>query len=275
MGYITRRYRKVFGRKSPYRRTYGSRNAGQAIGTSWRMMKREAPAAAKLAFEIAKIKKSLNVEKKHKDVNLATYNVGQVYDNVEGAHVIDVTPTIAQGTDGHERTGNSCKLTGFAIKYQLIGMGGCHSNRRIRMMLVKSRDVGSGGSGNDVLTALYDPNPLTTVRDTNAPRNYSSMKHHGLTVVRTKTVYLKSTETGTAADTDHAHSTGSFTCALSDVLRFEGAGDSTPEHVKYYLILQADVGNAGGVTSTLPVPVINGNSAVRMRSTLRTWWVDN
>lgn len=280
MGYITRRYRKVFGHKSPYRRVYGSRNAGQAIGTTWRMASREAPRAAKMAMEIAKIKRSLNVEKKHFDTTIGDKTLGQVNVNVEGTHVIDITPNIAQGTDGNQRNGNSCKLTGFALKYQLIGNDNCRTKRRIRFMLVKARDVGNNATGTQVLEALYDVNPLTTVRDTNAPRNYSSMKHHGLSVLRTKTCYLGQAHatvdaTASGYTIDNPHMTGTFTAALQDVLRFDGSTDQSPEHVKYYLIVQSDVGNSGATVSTLPVAVQGPFSGVTMRSTLRTWWVDN
>ena len=275
MGYITRRYRKVFGHKSPYRRVYGSRNAGQAIGTTWRMATREAPKAAKLAMEIAKIKRSLNVEKKHNDTNQLPIHLGQVNFDSEGAVVREITPLIGQGTDAHQRTGNSCKLTGFALKYQMIGDDLCHSARRIRIMLVKSRDAVADTGARDVLSALYDVNPLTGVRDLNAPRNYSSMKHHGITVLRTKTCYVKPQNIHVLGDRDNSHLTGTFTASMQDVLRFTDASDNKPDHVHYYLIFQADVGNAGSQDSTLSVPVRSPNTAVNIESTLRTWWVDN
>lgn len=243
------------------------------------MATRQAPAAVKLAMEVAKIKRSLNVEKKHKDLNLtpsAGYSLAQVYGNSDGAFVLDITPSITQGTDGDQRNGNSCKLTGLALKYQLIGQVNCHSARRLRFMLVKTRDIGNNATTAQVLQSMFDENPLTGVRDLNAPRNYSSMKHHGMSVVRTKTVYMKCPQVEISGTTDAAHSTGSFTAALQDVLRFDGSSDSSPEHVKYFLIVQTDVGNADPTSSSsLDVPVKLNASAVDMRATLRTWWVDN
>lgn len=242
------------------------------------MAQRELPRAVKMAAEIAKIKRSLNVEKKHKDVTLSPVAIGQVNFNSDGASVVDLTPTIAQGTDGDERNGNSCKLTGFAMKYQMIGQHHCQTKRRIRFMLVKSSGaVGAGAAGGDVLSALFDVNPLTGVRDLHAPRNYSSMKHHGLAVLRTSTCYIagQTTSTKDSGTHDNAHKTGTFTASLQDVLRFDGSADNTPEHVKYYLIVQSDVGNVSTSDSTLSVPVTTNSSGVDMKSTLRTWWVDN
>ena len=240
------------------------------------MFKREGITPSGVARELAKIKRSLNVEKKHKDTNGPNTTVGQVANDLEGGQVFDITPTIAQGTDGDERNGNSCKLTGFALKYQLVGQQNCRTKRRVQLMLVKARDSSFGGTGANILNVLFDVNPLTGVRDTNAPRNYSSMKHHGLSVLRTKTCYLGEQHATIApADHDAAHVTGSFTAALQDVLRFDGSSDSSPEHVKYFIIVRADVGNAGSSVSNLAVPVKTGDSGVTMRSTLRTWWVDN
>ena len=278
MGYITRRYRKIFGHKSPYRRVYGSRNAGQAIGTTYRMFKREGITPSGMAKELAKIKRSLNVEKKHKDTNpINAPNIGQVFNDVDGAGVYDITPTIAQGTDGDERTGNSCKLTGFALKYQMQGQENCRTKRRIQIMLVKANNsVATGSSASTIIPTLFDENPLTGVRDLNAPRNYSSMKLHGLSVLRTKTVYLAESHAHLSSlDEDNTHCTGSFTAAMQDVLRFDGSADNTPEHVKYFIVIRADVGNSGATQSTRQVPVKSANSGVTIRSTLRTWWVDN
>tara|TARA_B110000003_G_scaffold102234_1_gene104423 strand:- start:1758 stop:2486 length:729 start_codon:yes stop_codon:yes gene_type:complete len=242
------------------------------------MAQRELPRAVKMAAEIAKIKRSLNVEKKHKDTSVTPVTIGQVNHNSDGAHVIDITPTIAQGTDGDERNGNSCKLTGFALKYQMIAQDGCRTKRRIRFMLVKSASAATQGiSHTSVFNAMFDVNPLTTVRDLQAPRNYSSMKHHGLSVLRTGTCYIGAQGfTDQSGTHDNSHKTGTFTAALQDVLRFDGSADNTPEHVKYYLIIQADVGNIHATSdSTLSVPVTGATTGVDMKSTLRTWWVDN
>lgn len=246
------------------------------------MALREGPKAAKLAMEVAKIKRSLNVEKKFKDVligNVTPVSIGQVNADADGAHVIDITPSITQGSDGTQRVGKSCKLTGFTLKYQILGQEHMVNTRRIRMMLVKGRDVGNNQTPAQVLEALYDVNPLTGLRDLNAPRSYSGMKHHGMSVLRTKTIYLKNKSIdfrSALATHDAAHATGTFTAALQDILRFENGQDSTPEHVKYYVILQCDVGNAHTATdSTLNVPVQLADTGATMQAHLRTWWVDN
>ena len=75
---ITKIYRKVFGHKSPYRRVYGSRNAGQAIGTTYRTIKTPAQDIAKLVKDVREIKKRQNVEKNYVDVDVITSDLGQV-----------------------------------------------------------------------------------------------------------------------------------------------------------------------------------------------------
>ena len=97
--------RKVFG-KGGAKRRYG---IGKGKG-GFKLMK--------LAQDLEMVKNRLNVEKKHKDVDVATGSAGQVYENAEGAAIWDVTPNISQGTDSDERVGNSLKLTGMSFPIQ-------------------------------------------------------------------------------------------------------------------------------------------------------------
>lgn len=289
MGYITRGYRKVFGRRSPYRRVYGSRSAGRAIGVTARQAVIGGGYASKLAKDVAQIKRSLNVEKKYIDakpsntappVNNDYVYLGHVNGNTDGSLYMDVTPLIGQGTAFNQRVGNSCKLTGMQFKYQIQGMNNTRTKRRVRMMLLKTRDVGSDATSTQIHEALFDVNPINGIRDLQSNRNYESMKHNGISVVKTKTCYLSlahCTSDGAAVSSvEEAHTTGTFRVSFSDVLRFADASDTSPEHVKYWLLVQMDVGNGSTTTdSTLDVPVPNNSSGARAHIHSRTWWVDN
>ena len=124
--------RKVFG-KGGAKRRYG---IGKGKG-GFKLLK--------LAQDLEMVKNRLNVEKKHKDVDVITYTLGQVNQNSDGVFQVDVTPSISQGTDSDERVGNSLKLTGMSLPIQFAQQVNTLGDRKVRISLlrVRSADVGS------------------------------------------------------------------------------------------------------------------------------------
>jgi hypothetical protein len=279
-------YRRVFGHRSPYRRVYGSRRVGPAIGVTYRQLKGPAHDLAKLAAEVRGIKKQQNVEKKHHELVLTdpsgdeTLQISQVNGNNEGAYALDITPSISQGIQHDQRIGNSMKMTGMSFKYQIDGQSNTWTKRRIKFTLVKvhSPDV-SSVSTTEVINMMYDVNPLTNVRDTNAPLNYTTLKQNGITVIRQVSCYLPDstyTHAGLAVEAQVAHKTGQFSIALQDIIRYASASATTPEGFKYLLILQGDVGNRSQSNSTkTDIPVTSALTGANVRLHCRYWWVDN
>lgn len=288
MGYLRRRYRKTFGHRSPFRRTYGSRNAGQAIGTTYRTLLGPARDIAKLAAEVRGIKSRQNVEKKHKEKLLTgdsgdeAFEIGQVIQNGEGMYALDVTPSITQGIQHDQRIGNSLKMTGMVFKYQMQGQANLHQKHKVKLTLVKvsSPDIASV-SGSEVQEMIWDPNPLTNVRDTNAPLNYATLKQNGIKIIRQHTITLPAQDlinpTGTGpVYSAAAHKTGKFSVKMQDIIRYASASATSPEGFKYLLFLQADTGNSSANDSTktdIPITEALTGSMIRMHS--KYWWVDN
>ena len=274
---ITKSYRKIFGHKSPYRRVYGSRNAGQAIGTTYRTLKTPAQDLAKLMKDMREMKKRQNVEKNYIDSDVTTDTVGQVNANADGIKVLNVTPLINQGDGQGNRHGNSLKLTGMSFPMSFIGQENCHSARKIVVSLMRVRDANNNTSVNDVSDTYWDTNPLNGLRDTNAPRNYRTSKHDGIQCIRQKTYMLKPTTQSISGTDSHeqSHFTAKFNVTLQDVLRYAENGHSAPDGLRYFLVIQVDSGNLSGTASTLDVPVKLGATGVAFRLSQRSWYVDN
>ena len=272
---ITKSYRKIFGHKSPYRRVYGSRNAGQAIGTTYRTFKTPAQDIAKLVKDMREIKKRQNVEKNYVDRDVSSDVLAQVSGNADGYRVYDVTPQIPQGDGQGNRHGNSLKVTGLSLPMSFHGQSSTHSARKIQVSLMRVRDNNNNTTGEQCVEQYWDVNPLNGIRDTNAPRNYRSSKHDGIQCIRQKTYMLKPTQfSNGASDVEQAHFTAKFNVTLQDVLRYALNTDSYPDGLRYFLVIQVDSGN-GGTTSTLDVPIQASNTGVELRMSQRTWYVDN
>lgn len=272
---ITKIYRKAFGHKSPYRRVYGSRTAGQAIGVTYRTGYGVAKDLASLRKDVKEMKKRQNVEKNYVDSDLLTGNVGQCGANDDGRLLFDVTPAISQGDGQGNRHGNSLKLTGLSLPMSFIGQINTHSARKIRVSLMRVRDNNNNTTGNDVFEQYWDPNPLNGLRDTNAPRNYRSSQHDGITCIRSKTYMLKATEHAQGDLVEQSHFTAKFNVSLQDVLRYASNAATLPDGFRYWLVIQCDSGNRAATNSTLDVPVQTQNTGVTARISQRAWYVDN
>lgn len=274
---ITKIYRKAFGHKSPYRRVYGSRNAGQAIGVTYRTGFGVAKDLASLRKDVKEMKKRQNVEKNYVDTDVFTNSIGQAYDSVDGIVATDVTPQMSQGDGQGNRHGNSLKLTGLSFPMSFIGQSRCHSARKIRVSLMRVRDNNNNTVAGDVVSQYWDVNPLNGLRDFNAPRNYRNSKNDGIVCIRSKTYMLKPTQHDVSgSELEQSHFSAKFNVSLQDILRYTNNGDSYPDGLRYWLVFQTDTGNrSGGADSSLDIPVQQRLSGVDVRVSQRSWYVDN
>lgn len=234
---------------------------------------------AKLAADLEMVKSRLNVEKKDIRSDVVTANVGQVYENLEGAQLIDMTQAINQGIGETQRIGNSLKVTGMSIPMQFQAATNCLNARKFRITMLRVKSADNGVSTTEAFEKVWEPNPLTGVRDYLAPRAYRNSKTDGISVVRSMTCYLPATNVDNGsigtADTERPVKNITMNLKLNDVWRYNTNSDTLPSGLKYYLIIQADAGNWGAAASTLDVPVKTAGSGAVVRVCQRTWFVDN
>lgn len=233
-----------------------------------------------LAKDVEMIKSRLNSEKKHKDVDVYTYTAGQTNGNSDGLTAFDVTPQISQGTDSDERVGNSLKLTGMTFPIQFAQQVNTLGDRKVRLTLLRVRAADNGVSAVEAANAVWDLNPLTQLRDYSAPKAYRNSKSDGIAILRSVTCYVKGPALETGSDgaiTNREMNVKDIRISLKlqDILRYGASGETVPEGVKYFLVIQCDAGNMGGSNSTLDVPITDNSSGLQVRIAQRNWWIDN
>lgn len=233
-----------------------------------------------LAKDIEMIKGRLNVEKKHKDVDVITTAVGQVDANADGVQILDITPTIGQGLGSDDRVGNSLKLTGMTLPMSFTQQGTCLGDRKVRITLLKVRSADNAVSTGQALVNVWDLNPLNGLRDFDAPRAYRNSKNDGISVVRTMTCYIKGPQldNGSPGVFDYEKNVKNvrFSVKLDDVLRYSSDVSLVPDGIRYFIVFQCNAGNVSFTTSSgIDVPVTSTNSALELRMGQRAWWVDN
>ena len=232
-----------------------------------------------LAKDVAMIKSRLNVEKKHIDTDVASFTLGQTNGLADGAHYFEVTPLISQGTEGGQRIGQSLKLTGMTFPMSFTQQTSCKGDRKVKITLVRVMSADGGVTAEEAFNTFYDVNPLTGVRDYNAPKAYRNGTHDGITHLATKVITVKGPQLSQGAsldDTERNVSNCRLSLKLQQIFRYFQNGDNIPEGIKYYMFFQCNAGNkSASVTSTQDVAVTETNSGVIARLGQRSWWVDN
>lgn len=231
---------------------------------------------AKLAADLEMVKSRLNVEKKEVRSDVITTDIGQVFANSEGAYVADLTQAISQGIGETQRIGNSLKVTGMSMPIQLTQQQFGYQGHKVKMTLLRVRSADNGTSAVEALNKVWETNPLTGVRDYNAPRAYRNSKTDGISVIRTMTCYVPARQTNSTGANLRSTKTLQFNVKLNDVWRYTENSDTVPSGLKYYLVFQVDTGNADlSSASTRDVPVPDSQSGLTLRLAQRTWFVDN
>jgi hypothetical protein len=233
-----------------------------------------------LAKDIEMIKGRLNVEKKHKEIDVISAAIGQCDANGDRALAFDVTPSIGQGLGSDDRVGNSLKMTGMTFPMSFTQQGTCLGDRKVRITLLRVRAPDSLVSTGTALTQVWDVNPLNGLRDFDAPRAYRNSKTDGITVLRSITCYIKGPQldNGTPGVFDYEKNVKNLrlNVKLDDVLRYSSDVTLVPDGIRYVLVFQCNAGNVSfGSSSTLDVPVKSTNSGLDLRLGQRAWWVDN
>ncbi len=214
-------------------------------------------------------------EKKYAE-KTATGNVGQVNANLAGALVADITPSIAQGDGEGQRIGNSITGTGLVVQQQFIKQENGIGPRRMRSHIVRVLDPSM--SGTDVLTAVLDVNPLSTVRDYLSSLNYTMMRDKRVQLLGSKEVKLMSNYSDNNTSTGE-RATAEITIPVKfddQTIRYQSDSDTDPASIRYFLLTLCDLGNAStSGTSTLPVFVPVDKTGVESKAYSRLWYTDS
>lgn len=263
----------------------GIKEFGKTYGISYgrrglRMKKSTPQKLAALATTVAGIAARLNVEKKYVTGSVQTGFVAQTNfiggADLPGYYFTELTPVIPQGTGENERNGNSLKLTGFHSKFQFRQQPNCHSDRRLRMMLIKTT---SDKSLPNILTEMYDLNPLTGIIDYHSNKDYTNNKDSHK-VILTKNFKVRQLAGGpgfTQNPDGKAIADCEMNLKMQEMLRYELNTSTNPNDIRFYLVIFCDTGNlSSAATSTNPgVMIPNPESGLELQFHHKWWYVDN
>jgi len=229
----------------------------------------------KLIQDVKLIKSSLNTEKKYCEQQVV-FTSAQAFGNLGGEHAGLILPSISQGTGGvAQRVGNSIKLTGLAVKFQLIAQ---NDNFRVaegkfRFVIFENMDQNEGSIQG--LQKLYDVNQITGLTDFNAERNLAEFKNFRIKCNKTFRIPNGNT-TGNASYHEPTFMSRHFALKMNHHVKYEGtSADQISGRLHYALLFDHGNHSTSVISTNTNIPVTAVNTGYKINLVMRAWYVDN
>lgn len=228
----------------------------------------------KILRDIKLIKESLNTEKKFVDQQVV-FTTAQAFGNLGGEHAGLVLPAIPQGVSGSQRIGNSIKMTGLAVKFQVIAQDSLFrvAEGKFRFLIFENMDQTEGSIQG--LQKLYDPNQITGLTDYNSERNLAEFKN--FRILCNKTFKVPDGNDATGANTlQPTFFSRHFAMKLNHHVKYDGTSTDQISGRLHYALLWDHGNHSTSVVSTnTNIPVTQINSGYKVNLVMKSWFVDN
>ena len=200
----------------------------------------------RIAKDVYNLKQAINSEKKHHLVVPSSNTFAQYESSstTSGAELIELTPSVPQGTGANQRIGNQIKITGACMELLLTKQPNQHGTIAYKIMLVQQ------ANGNDTMTMadLLEGNHFisgATIYDTTSQRNQMQMANFKVIKTLTGRFQQDQNDEATGGGSD-ANIKRNFTIPLkftSDNLIKYNHGSSTDAiRNRFYLVCLASNG---------------------------------
>jgi len=230
----------------------------------------------RMAKDIMYLKSVLNPEKKRFERTLDFIDglypkVGQVNGNNDGGYFEDVTPTPLQGITYSTRNGASIKLHSSVWHFQFSQEVGVVADVKLCLEIFAiEKNPYTGFTFRD---ERYLPNPFiaSTIRDYNSqlnPDNYMKGK-----LVARRYIKIKADDNSGVKNLIDIKIPVLYNKGKGMHIRFN-KDSQTVEHGQLYLVLRADRGNIG-IVSTLAIPDVNINTGINFQYNRVDYFYDN
>ena len=216
----------------------------------------------KLSKDIRLIKNSLNTEKKYAESQHAI-EVSQAFDQtLGGEYCTTIIPSIPQGTGGvAQRVGNSIKLTGIAVKFQLIAQDPLFRCAHGKFRFVIFEPMDQDETHINSLKKLFSVNQISGLTDYNSERDLAEYKN--FRVVCNKSFTIPDGNDAIGGNTlQPTFMSRHFALKMNHHIKFSGSGGSSQKSGNLLWAVLFDHGNYGTVASTntnIPITAPTGS----------------
>jgi len=217
-------------------------------------MKRKPASVARLSKAVKKLQ-SMNDGEKKRATTFNGNSVGQVFNDADGAIVLDVTPSILQGVNTNQRTGASIRLHSSNYQFQISQLSNLEVAVKYKLtwVMIKGAPYTSATLVTQWFNNAYNPNPFIggSIRDLNAqfnPDYFGTYK-----VIRTVTGTIAPDQL-TGVTTNRTFNVGfKYNKGRGHEVRFNQnlGGVTNVFNGQILLVMQIDRGNSGNTASTV------------------------
>lgn len=190
----------------------------------------------KLYKEISAIKKMVNAEKKMKEFALGGQAVGQLSNASDGALCFSITPLITQGTGYDNRTGRSIKCSGLYLRGLVQQQANTTNRMNFNVTIVTVQ--GQPQSTAQILSGMFNTDPITGVRQYNCPRNPDNYTDYR--ILSSRNYFLEADYLGTQLSQTNVY----MPLKLSHHIRYAN-NSNTIEEGEIFIIIRCDRGDSG------------------------------
>jgi hypothetical protein len=229
----------------------------------------------KVLRDIRLLKGALNTEKKYAEKQ-EVFTIGQVNGDASAHHALNLLPPIGNGTAGiGQKIGNSIKLTGISVKFQVIAMDADFrvAEGKFRFLIFEDKD--NVRNSREGLEEMYDNNQITGLLDYNSERNLAAFKN--FRIICNKTFKIPDGNDAVGGNTlQPTFFSRHFALKMNHHVKYDNASTSQISGRLHYAVI-CDHGNTSTtlVSNNENIPVTQINSGYKMNLVIRSWYVDN
>ena len=248
------------------------RKVGQAVKKRY-TNKRGGTRMGRLAKDVMYLKSVLNPEKKRFQFYNPDNLIGQVNGNTDGGFFTDVTPIPSQGITYDTRNGASIKLHSTMWHFQFTQQVGVVAD--IKLILEIFSIKGDPYTGFTFRNERYLPNPFISgadIRDYNCQINADNFMK-GKLVARRK-ITIRQDEVSSVKNLVDVKIPILYNKGQGHHIRFN-KDTTTVESGQLCMVIRADRGNIGAVSTLSGIPDVGLNTGVNMAFNCINYYYDN
>lgn len=201
------------------------------------------PNVKNIANDVMMLKSLLNVEKKRVDVTVAATSFGQTNGvGVSGGSCLILTPTIAQGTTGATRNGNSVKLVSGCLDVYLNQSVNTINQLKIRYCIFCKPDNSTTTPGATAYGQFYESNPFSTVIDFHSNRDPEFFNAYK--VIKSGVVTLQQDQLAAGI----AYAQLKVPMKFNHHLKYNSDASTVTTKNQFYIVFTSDTGDLAALT---------------------------
>lgn len=226
-------------------------------------------ARVKTLYNVAKVARLMNVEKKRSLITATSQIIGQLNANNGDQYSADMTPVPAQGIGYNQHTGSSVKIVSFHMTMQFWSQSAYNHSTKVIIEFFKIR--GASQVPATFVTDYFTPNPSLSVNIIDFESNKDPDYFGQARLLCRKVITVPAPQF--AGEIMQKQVTIGRK-KLSHHVRYD-QNTTTIDDGQIIMVMRADSGNSGTISTVTGAPVLAANTGLNFNYNMLWYYVDN